>query len=412
MADRRRGRLSLSGKLLWIMLVPLLAWGSTAKTFKWSDGETYLMFLERTGLPQSLYYNIDREDQTLSEEIRSGTNCWALYDDNQSIEQVLIPVSEELQIHIFRDGDGYGMDTVPVIYETRREALVIEIENSPYYDILKHTGSKSLAHAFVAGFKNSLNFRRDLRKGDKLVMIYDQKYRLGQPYSLPTLVTGMIEMRGKRHAVYLNDDERYYNEDGAQVEGFLLARPVRNARISSGFTPNRWHPILKRYRAHLGVDYAAPTGTPIMAAGSGKVIFAGYTRGYGNLIKIRHSDGYMTLYAHQKKFRSGIHVGSFVKKGQVIGYVGTTGLSTGPHLHFGLYKNGRAINPARVVQVTTKKLSGSQRKAFLKLKEQYDGLQQAVLDNPPPVKACDPMDPVCYITTQAAALAKDGNGTL
>jgi len=330
---------------------------------------------------------------------------------------VLIPVSEELQIHIYRRGDGYGMDTVPVVYETRRESLMLEIENSPYYDILKHTGSKALASAFIAGFKNSLNFRRDLRKGDRMVMIYDQKYRLGQPYSMPTLITAMIEMRGKRHAVYLNDDERYYNEKGAQVEGFLLARPVYNARISSGFTPNRWHPILHRYRAHLGVDYAAPTGTPIMAAGAGRVVFAGRTPGYGNLIKIQHSDGYLTLYAHQKKFRSGIHVGSLVKKGQVIGYIGTTGLSTGPHLHFGLYKNGQAINPARVVQVTTKQLEGRQRQAFLKLKERYDGLQQKVLDNPPPLKACDPMDPFCFVETGPVTLKtdssqKDGNGTL
>ena len=109
-----------------------------------------------------------------------------------------------------------------------------------------------------------------------------------------------------------------------------------------------------------------------MAAGSGKVVFAGYTRGYGKLIKIRHSDGYMTLYVHQKSFKRGIKRGKYVKKGQVIGYVGSTGLSTGPHLHFGLYKNGRAINPARVVQVTTHKLKGEKLKAFKQLQQNYN----------------------------------------
>jgi len=229
-------------------------------------------------------------------------------------------------------------------------------------------------------------------------MVYEQKYRLGSPFSMPKLLTAMIEMRGKRHAVYLNTDERYYDEKGRQVEGFLLARPVRNARVSSGFTRRRYHPILKRYRAHLGIDYAAPRGTPIMAAGSGKVIFAGRTRGYGNLIKIRHSDGYVTLYAHQKSFRRGIRKGKYVKQGQVIGYVGSTGLSTGPHLHFGLYKNGRAINPARVVQVTTKKLGGKALRAFRARKKELDALLEAALERPQPVTRRDgPPEAACYI---------------
>ncbi|HHH72630.1 MAG TPA: M23 family metallopeptidase [Sulfuricurvum sp.] len=310
-------------------------------------GETYLMFLQRLGLPQSLYYDIDKEDQKLTEEVRSGVPYQVMRDANSTVEQVLIPVSEELQLHLYRNGTDFSLEAIPIISSSRRESVVLSIEHSPYYDILKATDSKQLAQAFVAGFKNSLNFRRDLRKGDRLAMVYEQKYRLGSPFSMPTLQVAMIEMRGKRHTVYLNSDERYYDEKGRQVEGFLLARPVRNARISSGFTRRRYHPILKRYRAHLGIDYAAPRGTPIMAAGSGRIIFAGRTRGYGNLIKIRHSDGYVTLYAHQKSFRRGIRKGKYVKQGQIIGYVGTTGLSTGPHLHFGLYKNGRAINPAR-----------------------------------------------------------------
>jgi murein DD-endopeptidase MepM/ murein hydrolase activator NlpD len=207
----------------------------------------------------------------------------------------------------------------------------------------------------------------------------------------------MIEMRGKKHSIYLNSDERYYDEKGAQVEGFLLSRPVKNARISSKFTKRRYHPILKRYRAHLGIDYAARRGTPIMAAGSGKIIFAGRTRGYGNLIKIRHSDGYMTLYAHQKSFRRGIKRGKHVKQGQIIGYVGTTGLSTGPHLHFGLYKNGRAINPARVVRVTSKKLYGKARKKFLKIKKALDKDVQEVLDKQIAPKRMDDYQYVYYL---------------
>lgn len=400
------------GRYIWLFLLPVLLFASSVETHRWSQGETYLMFLKRLSLPQSLYYDIDKEDQKLTEEIHSGVSYQVMRDQNDTIEQVLVPVSEELQLHIYKNAKGvYVLEAIPIVYKTTRESVVLSIENSPYYDILKSTGSKQLAQAFVAGFKNSLNFRRDLRKGDRLAMVYEQKYRLGSPFSMPRLLVAMIEMRGKRHAVYLNDDERYYDEKGAQVEGFLLARPVRNARISSGFTRRRWHPILHRYRAHLGIDYAAPRGTPIMAAGSGKIIFAGRTRGYGNLIKIRHSDGYVTLYAHQKAFRRGIKRGKYVKQGQVIGYVGTTGLSTGPHLHFGLYKNGRAINPARVVQVTTKQLGGKARKAFLKRKKELDGLLDDALGHPAAAhRVTQTIDNACFIDPQSCKpVHKEGN---
>ncbi|WP_345970778.1 peptidoglycan DD-metalloendopeptidase family protein [Sulfurimonas sp. HSL1-6] len=395
-------------RVFWLLLAPLVLLASSVETYKWSEGESYLMFLERLHLPQALYYDIDSDDQKLTEELRTGMPYQVMHDSNGTIEQVLIPVSDELQLHLYRKASTFAFEAIPVIASTKQESITLSIENSPYYDILKATGSRSLAHAFVAGFKNSLNFRRDLRKGDRLVMVYTQKYRLGSPFGMPELKVGMIEMRGKRHSVYLNSDERYYDEKGRQVEGFLLSRPVRNGRVSSGFTLRRYHPILKRYRAHLGVDYAAPRGTPIVAAGSGTVIFAGRTRGYGKLIKIRHSDGYVTLYAHQKAFRRGIHSGMRVKQGQVIGYVGSTGLSTGPHLHFGLYKNGRAINPARVVQVTTKQLGGKALKAFKGRMASLDTQVEEVLAHPTEAVKVETIDNACYIDPESCRPLKGG----
>ncbi|MDA7848260.1 M23 family metallopeptidase, partial [Sulfurospirillum sp.] len=142
-------------------------------------------------------------------------------------------------------------------------------------------------------------------------------------------------------------------------------------RISDRFTYKRWHPILKRYRAHLGIDYAARRGTPIKAAGNGKIVQLGRKGGYGKTITIRHDNGYKTLYAHMKGYRKGMKRGKWVKKGQVIGYVGSTGMSTGPHLHFGLYKNNRAINPNSVVKVTKSKLTGKKRKEFFTYIKKY-----------------------------------------
>lgn len=395
-------------RFLWLLLAPLMLSASSVETYKWSEGETYLMFLERLHLPQALYYDIDSDDQKLTEELRSGIPYQVMHDRNGTIEQVLIPVSDELQLHLYRKDGSFAFEAIPLIASTKQESITLSIQNSPYYDILKATGSRSLAHAFVAGFKNSLNFRRDLRKGDRLVMVYTQKYRLGSPFGMPELLVGMIEMRGKRHSVYLNSDERYYDDKGRQVEGFLLSRPVRSGRVSSGFTLRRFHPILKRYRAHLGVDYAAPRGTPVVAAGSGTVIFAGRTRGYGNLIKVRHGDGYVTLYAHLKAFKRGIRSGKQVKQGQVIGYVGSTGLSTGPHLHFGLYKNGRAINPARVVQVTTKQLGGKALQAFKGEMARLDAMVADVMVHPPEAVKVETIDNACYIDPESCRPLKKG----
>ena len=352
-----------------LLSIPLILAASQVKYLRWEDGESYLMFLHKLGLSDKpLYYNLDKDDKQITEEIRTGVNYQILEDNNGTIEQVLIPVNDELQIHLTKNKDDLGFEVIPIISETQKEAFTLEINNSPYYDIIKATNSKKIAQIFVEAYKNSLNFKSDIRKGDKLVMIYDRMYRMGRPFSMPTLDACVVIMGNKRHYVYRYTDDRFYDENGNEVEGFLLARPVRGARISSVFTLKRWHPILHKYRAHLGIDYAARPGTPIMAAGSGRIIFCGRTNGYGNLIKIAHSDGYVTLYAHQKAFRKGIHRGKYVKQGQIIGYVGNTGLSTGPHLHFGLYKNGRAINPARVVRVTTNKLKGKDKVAFEKLK--------------------------------------------
>ena len=381
--------------ILFLLCTSLFS--SEVSRYRWSNGETYLVFLERNNLPvRALYYNLDKDDQRLTEEMRAGVNYQLLRNTEGEIIQVLLPLNDELQLHLYKEKNSFKFEAIPIISTTKTEVFHTTITSSPMYNILKETGSKKLAQIFVANFKNSLNFKNDIRKGDELVMIYDQKYRLGQPFSMPILKVAMIEMRHKKHFIYLNDDKRYYDEKGHEVEGFLLARPVKGARISSYFTKRRYHPVLHKWKAHLGIDYAARRGTPIVAAGSGRVIYAARMGSYGNLVKIRHNDGYETRYAHMKSFRRGIHRGKYVKKGQTIGYVGTTGRSTGPHLHFELRKRGRAINPLRVVQVTTKKLKGKEYKAFLTLKKNYDESVALHLENKTRFKKIPKLQEKCY----------------
>ncbi|MEA1983633.1 MAG: M23 family peptidase, partial [Campylobacterota bacterium] len=262
-------------RIFLLFLFATTLFSSEVERHRWLNGETYLVFLEKNSLPiKQLYYNLDTDNQRLTEEMRVGVNYQILRDTNNTIEQILLPLNDELQIHIFSDKGEYHFEAIPIISTTKTEAFSTSIVSSPNYTIMKETGSKKLAQIFTANFRNSLNFKNDIRKGDKLVMIYEQKYRLGEVFSMPILQVAMIEMRKKYHYIYLNDDQRYYDEKGHEVEGFLLARPVRGARISSYFTKRRFHPVLKRWKAHLGVDYAARRGTPIVAAGSGRVIYA------------------------------------------------------------------------------------------------------------------------------------------
>ncbi len=354
---------------IWILCIAIMVMASTIKQNEWPKGETLLGFLAKNHIPAKLYYGLDREEKELADEIRAGTRYF-ISEDNGTVTHLLIPVTEELQIHIYKDG-GYHFELEPIHYQKISDAFALAMQNSPYMDIIRATkGNKKLANEFVSAFKNSVDFSRSIQKGNRLAIVYDQKLRLGQPFGMPDIKAALVEAGKKRYYIFSYHD-RYYDEKGKELESFFLKRPVRNARITSRFTLRRWHPILHRYRAHLGVDFGARRGTPVMAAGDGRVVFAGRKGGYGNVVIIYHGQGYKTLYAHLSRFRRGIRPGRHVKQGQIIGYVGSTGMSTGPHLHFGLYKNNRAINPLSIVKITKSRLSGKKLKKFKQMVAQY-----------------------------------------
>jgi murein DD-endopeptidase MepM/ murein hydrolase activator NlpD len=370
-------------KVIFMILIVVGLQGAYLEEHRWEKGETFLTFLEKQGLPLSIYYNLDAEDKELAGEILSGVRYQLLRSDDGTLEQVLIPIGEELQIHLIRNEKSNEMEfhTTPISYQEQSLIATIEITLSPYQDIVNATNNYALANEFVNAFKNSVNFRK-LQRGDRLVIFYSQRIRLGQRYGNPKIEAAMVEVRKKPHYAFLYNENRYYDANGKEIEGFFLATPVRYTRISSPFTYKRYHPILKRYRAHLGIDYAAPRGTPVKAAGEGRVRFVGTKGGYGKTIEIDHGHGYKTLYAHLSGYRKGIRRGTRVSKGQVIGYVGSTGLSTGPHLHFGLYKNSRAINPKSVVKIEKDKLKGKALKEFLAHTKKYSPRFEMALANP------------------------------
>ncbi len=347
---------------------------STVQELSWPSGDTFLTFLEKNSIPLSLYYDMDSDDKEFVSEIKAGISYQILRDEKGGISQVLIPVNEELQAQIYKDNDGkYNFQLSSISYQTHRRVLSMPITVSPSQDIQDATGSAALAHGFYLAMKNEVpesEFKK-LKKGDRLAMEYTQKTRLGRTFGVPEIHWAMIEIGGKRYAVYKYEN-KYYDKSGKKNDKFLLTRPIANARITSPFTPKRYHPILKRYKAHLGVDYGAPKGTPIKAAGEGTVKFVGTKSGYGKVVIVGHVGGYETLYAHTSGFAKGIKSGVKVKQGQLIAYVGNTGMSTGSHLHFGVYKNGNAINPETEIKVAKSVFALNESAKFQKYIKQFE----------------------------------------
>lgn len=227
-----------------------------------------------------------------------------------------------------------------------------------------------VANNFISIFSYSVDFRRDVRKGDKFEIIYENYLDPnGKVVKSGNVLYAALILRKDKIAMYRFKDKSgkvdYYTEKGMALKKTLDKKPLafRNARISSPFG-KRFHPILRRHKIHWGVDYAAPRGTPIFAGGDGVVQVAKYNGSYGNYIKIRHNSEFSTAYGHMQSFAKGIRPGVRVKQGQVIAYVGSTGRSTGPHLHYEVIQNGRRVNPRTIRASTGENLAGANLKNF------------------------------------------------
>jgi len=212
-------------RLFILLLLPLVLSAAKVDYLRWDNGMTFLSFLAKHDLPsRPLYWNLDHDDQTLTEEIYAGIGYQILRDENQTIEQVLIPVSDELQLHIYQDANNsYTFEAIPVLYSSERLSFTTTIQNNPSSAIYNATHSKRAMSAFISGFRKSINFSLHVQKDDPIVMIYDQKFRFGKPFSMPRLQLAKIKLHGKWHGVYLGADERYYEVKGHEVEDFYLA---------------------------------------------------------------------------------------------------------------------------------------------------------------------------------------------
>lgn len=277
-------------------------------------------------------------------------NLHMLYDQAHTLE-------------VEREGTGFSAAVREIPTETTTAYAHGVIENSLFDSAMRAGLSDTSTMELIQLFAWDIDFAHDIQNGDSFTVLYQRVQRRGQAITNGPILAAEFTSAGKNYEVVRYTDAAgrtgYYTPDGHSVRKALMRAPVSYSHISSSFSLHRKHPLLGFTRAHRGVDYAAPSGTPIMAAGDGRVAFVGSKGGYGKCMIIDHGGGYSTLYAHISHFHRGMHAGARVKQEQVIGYVGMTGLATGPHLHFEVRVNGVPHNP-RTVQLPSAAPVGAQ----------------------------------------------------
>ncbi|RDU68969.1 M23 family peptidase [Helicobacter cholecystus] len=367
-------------KLALFFLMTLACLGAVGENKIWRKGYTFLNFLEDHHIPLKLYYNLSTQDKELTAEIYAGVQYQVLRNKNGQLLQALIPIDEDIQIHIYKQGVNYKLIFTPIRYFQKSNTLALEVLNSPHQDIFEHSKDLGLANEFLNTYKNSINFKKEVIKGDKLALIYKRKYRFGEVFGLPNIQSAIMQTNKNPHYLIAYKD-RYYNLLGKEVAGFLLQMPLTQVYITSRFSKARKHPVLdKVIRPHFGIDLRAKVGTIVRSAGSGKVLSAGNKGGYGKAIEIIHEGGLRTLYAHLSNIDKKVKAGGYVKQGQVIGKSGNTGISSGPHLHFGLYKNNRPLNPLGSIKTTRSELKGKAKSDYLLYAQQQKSLLEEELN--------------------------------
>lgn len=311
--------------------------------------------------------------------VKEGDTLIFAFDKNDLTWQKLIYElnSEEIFV-IVKKEDDYDIYIQPIEYRSFSKIATGEIETSLYQSAVIEQGlSPKLIVDLAEVFAWDIDFSTDIRVGDSFKVYYEEKHRRDRE----AIITGnifaakFVNDNNEYLAFYFKSPEdengHYYDYDGNILEKEFLRSPVQFRYISSGYSNNRYHPILKRYLPHKSIDYVAPLGTPVVSIGSGRVVYVGYDGGWGNTVKVKHGDTYMTQYSHLGNYGSGIKVGQAVAQGQIVGYIGMTGYTTGPHLDFTFYKHGEAVNLFKVELPSGKPLAEEYLPVFKLKRDEY-----------------------------------------
>jgi murein DD-endopeptidase MepM/ murein hydrolase activator NlpD/outer membrane murein-binding lipoprotein Lpp len=336
-----------------------------------AKGDTLSTLFEKVGLPAISVHDVLASDKQAKQfsQLKHGQKLEFELSPDGQLANLHSKVSDLETITLTKNDKGYSFNRITA-KPTVRSAYVHGVINSSLSQSAARAGlSHSLTMDMASVFGYDVDFAQDIRQGDEFDVIYEQKVVNGKAVGNGPILSARFTNRGKTYTAvrYTNKqgNSSYYTADGNSMRKAFIRTPVDFARISSKFSMGRKHPILNKIRAHKGVDYAAPRGTPIKAAGDGKVLLAGRRGGYGNTVIIQHGSTYRTLYGHMQGFAKGVQTGSNVKQGQVIGYIGTTGLSTGPHLHYEFQVNGVHVDPLGQKVAMADPISKAERARFL-----------------------------------------------
>tara|TARA_Y100000590_G_scaffold352756_1_gene405462 strand:- start:102 stop:1400 length:1299 start_codon:yes stop_codon:yes gene_type:complete len=287
---------------------------------------------------------------------------------NNLVSKFSVPVTKNTTIEISKNEDG-NLISKKIITKLYKKKVLAEnvIKNNLYTSALEAKISPDTIIEFARIFGFEIDFQRDIRKNDYFKIVYD-KYldENGQFIKSGSILYAHMKVNGREITLYKFGKDKnygYFDVNGKSVEKALMKTPINGARLSSPFGMRK-HPILGFNKMHKGTDFAAPSGTPIMASGSGTIVLAKWCGGGGNCVKIKHNSTYETVYAHMKSFAKGIKKGKKVRQGQIIGYVGSTGMSTGPHLHYEVIVNGKKVNSQKLKLPSGKVLKADERKKF------------------------------------------------
>jgi murein DD-endopeptidase MepM/ murein hydrolase activator NlpD len=315
---------------------------------------------EAAGLASLLATDVDPR------KLRQGQLIRFEFSDEGRVESVELKLTGWGVVRGWRDGSGFATEAKAAPASESEVVVSATVESSLYGAIRSSGEDAQLVQKLVDVFQWDIDFFR-LQRGDEFSLVVSRKY-VGDDFVGygPILAARMVHA-GRTHEAFhyeSADMKGYYNRDGAPLRKQFLKAPLKYSRITSGFTNKRFHPILQTFRAHAAIDYGAPVGTPVMSTADGVVTVAGHGRAEGNFVRIRHNRNVETLYLHLSRFAKGIAKGSKIEQGQVIGYVGMTGLATGPHLHYEVRENGKGINPLNLKSVTADPLIGASLREF------------------------------------------------
>jgi murein DD-endopeptidase MepM/ murein hydrolase activator NlpD len=278
-------------------------------------------------------------------KLRFGNPFRLEKESDGTLKKFEYKIDDESVLKVQKGTEAYEAKVEKLDLDTRETTLTAEIHSSLWEALAELPKREYLATELAEIFQWQVDFSTEIQPGDQIRLIVDESVHDGNFVKYGKIHAAELVNMGRRYRGFLFQDE-YYDEKGVSLKRAILASPLKfTPRISSGFTHRRMHPILGTERAHLATDYAAPTGSPVVAVANGVVTFAGWDEGYGNLVRIKHSSGLTSGYAHLSKIEPGIRSGRAIKQSELIGLVGQTGLATGPHLHFMMAKNGTPINP-------------------------------------------------------------------